>query len=125
MNVMEFDRDRNLEFSRPEEIRKVQEGLLHKHVLYLASHSPYYQALFTVQGIDVAKITVDTLHTIPLTDKTALSLANDDFLAVPLSQIVDIVLSSGTTGKPTKMLYTETDLKRLASTRNFPSRAAD
>jgi phenylacetate-CoA ligase len=114
MNVMEFDRDRNPEFSRPEEIRKVQEGLLHKHVRYLASHSPYYRALFTAQGIDAAKITVDTLHTVPLTDKTALSLANDDFLAVPLSQIVDIVLSSGTTGKPTKVMYTENDLKRLA-----------
>ena len=114
MNVMEFDRDRKLEFSRPEEIRKVQEGLLHKHVRSLASHSPYYRALFTAQGIDAAKITVDTLHTLPLTDKTALSLANDDFLAVPLSQIVDIVLSSGTTGKPTKMMYTENDLRRLA-----------
>jgi len=114
MNVMEFDRDRKLEFSRPEEIRKVQEGLLHKHVRSLASHSPYYRALFTEQGIDAARITVDTLHTLPLTDKTALNLANDDFLAVPLSQIVDIVLSSGTTGKPTKMMYTENDLKRLA-----------
>ncbi len=114
MNVMEFDRDRKLEFSRPEEIRKVQEGLLHKHVRSLASHSPYYRALFTAQGIDAAKITVDTLHTFPLTDKNAISLANDDFLAVPLSQIVDIVLSSGTTGKPTKMMYTENDLRRLA-----------
>ena len=83
---MEFDRDRKLEFSRPEEIRKVQEGLLHKHLRYLASHSPYYRALFTAQRIDAANITVDTLHTLPLTDKTALSLANDDFLAVPLSR---------------------------------------
>lgn len=114
MNVMEFDRDRKLEFSRPEEIRKVQDGLLHKHVRYLDANSPYYRALFKAQGIDAARITLDTLHTLPLTDKTALSLANDDFLAVPLSQIVDIVLSSGTTGKPTKMMYTENDLRRLA-----------
>ena len=114
MNVIEFDRDRKLEFSRSEEIRKVQEGLLHKHVCSLALHSPYYRALFTAQGIDAANITVDTLHTLPFTDKTAINLANDDFLAVPLSQIVDIVLSSGTTGKPTKMMYTENDLKRLA-----------
>jgi len=111
---MEFDRDRKLEFSRPEEIGRVQEGLLHKHVRYLAAHSPYYRALFTAQGIDAAQITLDTLHTLPLTDKTALSLANDDFLAVPLFQIVDIVLSSGTTGRPTKMMYTENDLRRLA-----------
>jgi phenylacetate-CoA ligase len=114
MNSMEFDRDRKLEFSRPEEIREVQEGLLRKHVRRLASHSPYYRALFTARGIDAAGTTLDTLHTLPLTDKTALSHANDDFLAVPLSRIVDIVLSSGTTGKPTKMMYTENDLRRLA-----------
>lgn len=114
MNVMGFDRDGKLEFSQPEELRKVQEGLLRKHVLYLASHSPYYRALFTAQGIDESGITIDTLHTLPFTDKTALSQSNDDFLAVPLSQIVDIVLSSGTTGKPTKMMYTENDLRRLA-----------
>jgi phenylacetate-CoA ligase len=114
MNVMEFDRDRKLEFSGPEAIRKVQEGLLHKHVLFLASQSPYYRALFKAQGIDANKTTLDTLHSLPLTDKTALSLACDDFLAVPLTQIVDIVLSSGTTGKPTKMMYTENDLRRLA-----------
>jgi phenylacetate-CoA ligase len=114
MNVMEFDRDRKLEFSKPTEIRKEQEGLLHRHVRYLASHSPYYRALFKAQGIDAAGITLDTLHTLPLTDKAALSLSNDDFLAVPMSRIVDIVLSSGTTGRPTKMMYTENDLRRLA-----------
>jgi phenylacetate-CoA ligase len=111
---MEFDRDRKLEFSRQEEISRVQDGLLRKHVRYLAAHSPYYRALFTAQGIDAARITINTLHTLPLTDKTALSLANDDFLAVPLSQIVDIVLSSGTTGRPTTVMYTENDLQRLA-----------
>ena len=53
-------------------------------------------------------------HTLPLTDKTALGQHNDEFLAVPRSAIVDIVLSSGTTGKPTTMMYTENDLRRLA-----------
>ena len=114
MNVMEFDRDRKLEFSNPEEIRRVQEGLLIKHIQYCAVHSPFYRKLFREQGIDGGAVNLDSLRDLPLTDKTALSLANDDFLAVPLSQIVDIVLSSGTTGKPTKMMYTESDLRRLA-----------
>ncbi len=71
-------------------------------------------AVHSEQGIDAGAITLDTLRDLPLTDKSALSLSNEDFLAAPLSKIVDIVLSSGTTGKPTKMMYTENDLRRLA-----------
>jgi len=111
---MELDRHGKLEFSKPAEIRKVQEALLRTHVQYLAGRSPYYRRIFTEQGIDPASVSLGELHRFPLTDKTALGLYNDDFLAVPRSEIVDIVLSSGTTGKPTTMMYTEHDLARLA-----------
>jgi len=114
MNVMGFDQNRNLEFFKPEEIRKVQEALFQKHVRYLASQSPYYRVLFKAQGIDAAQITMNTLHHLPFTDKTALGQHDDQFLAAPRSAIVDMVLSSGTTGKPTTMMYTENDLQRLA-----------
>ncbi len=114
MKAMEFDRKGSLEFSHPDEIRTVQDELLHAHVQYLASHSPYYRTLFKERGIDAARVTLDTLHQLPITDKTALGTWNDDFLAVPRSRIVDIVLSSGTTGTPTTMMYTEHDLRRLA-----------
>ncbi len=114
MNEMKFERNKKLEFSRPKEIKKAQEGLLHKHVQHLATHSPYYRALFKAQGIHAAKLTLDTLHSVPFTDKTALGQHNEEFLAVPVSRIVDMVLSSGTTGKPTTMMYTESDLQRLA-----------
>lgn len=109
-----FYTNMNIEFSRPEEIRKMQETLLGRHLRYCASHSPYYQRLFQEQGLDAAGITLDTLHRVPFTDKTALGEHNGDFLAAPMSEIVDIVLSSGTTGRPTTMMYTEDDLRRLA-----------
>src|SRR5574337_1222127 len=102
-----FDQKRNTEFSRPEEIRRVQEDLLGRHLRYCASNSPYYRRLFHEQGLDAAGITLDMLHRVPFTDKTALSEHNDDFLAVPMLEIVDIVLSSGTTGRPTTMMYNE------------------
>jgi len=109
-----FGGDRKIEFSSPDAIRKTQNGLLQKHVRYCADHSPFYRELFRAHGIDAGAVTLDNLHALPLTDKTALGLANEDFLAVPRERIVDIVLSSGTTGKPTAMMYTETDLQRLA-----------
>jgi phenylacetate-CoA ligase len=112
--MIAFERNKKLEFSKPQKIKKAQEELLQRHVQHLASHSPYYRALFKAEGIRAAKLTLDLLPSVPFTDKTALGQQNDDFLAVPLSRIVDIVLSSGTTGKPTTMMYTENDLKRLA-----------
>jgi phenylacetate-CoA ligase len=112
--MMKFDEHRKLEFSATGDIRTVQEGLLHRHLRYVSEHSPYYRSLFKAKKIDPAAITLDTLQSLPLTDKTALGQHNEEFLAVPRSAIVDMVLSSGTTGRPTTMMYTENDLRRLA-----------
>jgi len=112
--MMKFDEHRKLEFSATGEIRTVQEGLLRRHLQYVSDQSPYYRSLFKTRNIDPAAITLDTLQGLPLTDKTALGQHNDEFLAVPRSAIVDMVLSSGTTGRPTTMMYTENDLRRLA-----------
>ncbi len=112
--MMKFDRNRKLEFSSPAEIRNVQEGLLREHLHHLATASPFYRAQFLATDVDSGSVSLDTLQNLPLTDKTMLSERNDDFLAVPMSRVVDIVLSSGTTGRPTAMMYTESDLRRLA-----------
>jgi phenylacetate-CoA ligase len=108
-----FTEQSGLEFSAPDEIRRVQEELLRRHVTYAAGASPYYRELFRNRGIDPSGITLDTLDTVPLTDKSVFSDRNDQFLAVNREAIVDIVLSSGTTGHPTTVMYTESDLCRL------------
>ncbi len=102
-----------LEFLSPDEIRSVQEELLRRHVTYAATASPYYRELFAHQGIDPATVTLESLKSLPLTDKSVFSSRNSEFLAVPREAIVDIVLSSGTTGQPTTVMYTESDLHRL------------
>ncbi|NVN91083.1 MAG: AMP-binding protein [Desulfuromonadales bacterium] len=103
-----------LEFSPLDQIRRAQEELLRTHLAYAASCSPYYRALFQKQRIDVRDITLASLSQLPLTTKNSLGERNDEFLAVPLSRIVDIVLSSGTTGRSTTVMYTDADLQRLA-----------
>jgi phenylacetate-CoA ligase len=103
----------SLEFSNPAEIRRVQEELLRRHVTYAATASPYYRELFISGGFDPAAVTLDTLRDIPLTAKADFASRNGEFLAVPRVAIVDIVLSSGTTGVPTTVMYTESDLRRL------------
>lgn len=114
MTQSAFQRRGGIEFQTPDEIRRVQEESLGAHLAYAASRSPYYRALFRDNGIDVSRITLDSLSRLPLTSKKALGDRNDEFLAAPMSRIVDIVLSSGTTGRSTTVMYTEADLQRLA-----------
>lgn len=103
---------RGIEFSGPDKIRQAQETLLRSHLDYIVNNSPYYRR--TLSGFDMDNASLDNLADFPLTDKTAFEKHNDELLAVPASEIVDIVLSSGTTGKPTRIMYTENDLVRLA-----------
>lgn len=109
-----FRQHRGIEFADAAAQRALQEQRLKDHLALCARRSPYYRKLFKASGIDPAAITLDTLGTIPATDKNTFAGHNDEFLAAPLSEIVDIVLSSGTTGRPTRVMYTERDLQRLA-----------
>lgn len=110
--MMDFDKYKGLEFSSPGEIRNVQELLFKKHINYIVENSPYYRR--TLSGLDTENITLDELSALPLTDKSAFEKFNEELLSVPMTEIRDIVLSSGTTGKPTRIMYTENDLNRLA-----------
>jgi len=96
------------------ECRAVQADLLGAHVAHCLDHSPFYRDKLAGLDLDPEQVDLDSLSGLPLTTKADLEARNDDFLAVPASRIVDIVLSSGTTGLPTRVMYTEHDLQRLA-----------
>ena len=110
--MTDFYKYRGIEFSGPDKIRQAQERLFKNHLDYIAKNSPYYRR--TLSGLDPDNVSLDNLSDFPFTDKSSFEEYNDELLAVPMSGITDIVLSSGTTGKPTKIMYTENDLKRLA-----------
>lgn len=105
---------RETAFMPEAERRAVQTELLRAHVAHCLEHSPFYRDRLAGLGRDPGQIDLEDLSAFPLTTKADLEARNDDFLAVPPSQIVDIVLSSGTTGLPTRVMYTEHDLQRLA-----------
>jgi len=112
MNI--FKGSPEIEFKSQKSALARQSALLKEHLAYCAGNSPYYRRLFRKNGIRHQAIRLDNLANIPLTDKSDFSRHNDEFLAVPQPEIVDIVLSSGTTGKPSRIMYTERDLQRLA-----------
>lgn len=105
----------DIEYKSPEEIKAFQEGLLKKHLEYLAEHSVYYRRMFASYGIDIASIrTLEDLVKLPFTEKKDLQIFNDDFLCCPKADIVDYVTTSGTLGDPVTFGCTEKDLQRLA-----------
>ncbi len=103
-----------LAFAEPEEIRSVQLALLAEHLRYAAERSPFYRELWRAAGLSASDLAPDRLALLPTTCKRDLERQNDDFLAVPPRDVADIVMSSGTTGLPTRVAYTEGDLDRLS-----------
>ena len=85
------------------EQRAIQTARLGEHIRYCRERSPYYRTL-----------AMGDFAAIPMTGKREFAERNAEFLAVPRSEIVDIVFSSGTTGLPTPVMYTASDLARLA-----------
>ena len=75
---------------------------------YAAERSPFYREQFKNQH------SVPPLEKVPTVDKTTLSERNLDFLCVPRDEIVEVVTTSGTTGKPLLWMLTEADVERLA-----------
>ena len=72
------------------------------------AHSPFYRELF--RGVSG----VPRLESLPTVDKQILSERNLDFLCVPRERIIEIVTTSGTTGKPLLWMLTKSDVQRLA-----------
>lgn len=104
-----------IEFKSHSEIEKYQVAKLKNALAYLEENSPFYQKLFSLKKIDVAKINaLAYLKQIPTTSKDDLQQHNMDFLCVAKEKIVDYVTTSGTMGSPVTFALTETDLERLA-----------
>ena len=106
---------RELESCSPEEIAATQNRLLAAHLAYAASSSPFYREWFTRHCIDLSAVRgVQDLPLIPCTEKVHLTEANEAFLAAPAAEIVDVCLTSATTGpQGTQLLQTAEDLSRL------------
>src|SRR5262245_6009898 len=75
---------------------------------YVSRHSPYYRELFG------GAAGIPRLEDVPPVDKAVLSARNLDFLCVPRARVLEIVTTSGTTGRPLLWMLTEADVQRLA-----------
>lgn len=108
-----------------DEIAARQEELLRRHIGFCATHSPFYRSMFQRLGLapqDLQRL--GDLSLLPCTEKRDLENSHAEFLAVPKTEIVDLCLTSGTTGSPVAMLQSAADLDRLAYNEEISFRGA-
>ena len=96
-----------------DDLRKLQSERLQVMLNRQYRHVPFYKKVFDESGIDINAISrIEDIHRLPFTYKTDLR-ANYPYelSAVPESQFARIHASSGTTGRPTVVTYTNHDLE--------------
>jgi phenylacetate-CoA ligase len=101
-------------FLSKEAILAAQTARLREHLTYCKKHSPAYRTKLEKFPLDLSTVELSQLQQLPFTEKIDIEKDPDSFCAVSSAAIADIVLSSGTTGEPLKIIYTEKDLSRLA-----------
>ncbi|MDH6341684.1 phenylacetate-CoA ligase [Parabacteroides sp. PFB2-12] len=105
----------DIQFKSPEEIKRYQEMRLAEELIYLNAHSSFYRQMFREEKIDLARIrTIEDLQHLPVTTKTDLQLRNQDFICVDKREVIDYVTTSGTLGDPVTFVLTSGDLDRLS-----------
>ena len=106
----------NLQYKTKSVIARVNCKNFLSHIKYTAENSPFYRKLFNRNDINIKDIkTVQDISRLPFTTKHDLNNYNEDFLAVNEKKIIDICLTSATSGKkPTILKQTASDLSRLA-----------
>ena len=99
-----------------DEVRRIQEERLRAQMAYLKKNSTFHQEKFAEAGVDFDDIrTIEDLQKLPYTYKTEIreSLAAErpfgKHRAAPMSEIIQMQASSGTTGSPSYVALTESD----------------
>src|SRR5215475_14317891 len=115
-----------IETASTDELRALQEARLRDTIRRAYDHSPHYRAAFEGTGLEPGDITgLDQLTNAPFTTKDDLRRRYPfGMFTVPRERIARIHASSGTTGQPTVVGYTDEDLRTWAQLMARSLRAA-
>ncbi len=102
----------DIECATREQIEDIQLEKLIKQVDWTYENSSYYQRRMDDFGIKPKDIkTLDDVHKLPFTDKSALRETYPfGMFATPLDEVIELHASSGTTGTPIVVGYTRDDM---------------
>ncbi len=100
----------SLETLNPTQLQELQLARLRETLGY-AAHSPFYQPRLKQAGLSgVTLRSLDDIRRLPFTTKDELRAHGLEMLALPLTEMVRLHASSGTTGQATVIYYTRQDI---------------
>ena len=106
--------DANLETLNPAAVQELQLSRL-RQTVECAAHSPFYGRRFKEAGVAAANLrSLEDIRRIPLTTKDDLRARGQEMLTRPLTDMVRLHASSGTTGQATVIYYTRADIEAWA-----------
>ena len=106
--------DASIETIKPADLQELQLRRL-KETISRAALSPFYGQRLAQAGVSAAQINrLDDIRRIPFTTKDDLRARGREMLTVPLTEIVRLHASSGTTGQATVIYYTRGDIEAWA-----------
>jgi len=97
-------------FSDPVARRDFQNRALRRTARRLVRVSPYYQKVFLTEQIDLATLTVETLHRVPVTQKRMLQEHQQDFIASDVHPSLT-TRTTGTTGRPAEVWLSQYEIE--------------
>lgn len=110
---MAFRHEFSWELKSKDEIAARSIRAIRNHINFLKSDSSFYKQ--HLADIDSESITsTEDIALLPLTDRTMISEQIEKFYASKPEQIVETILTSGSTGRQLAIAFTEVDLDRLA-----------
>src|SRR5215510_14819839 len=109
--VKSYIRD-EVETVTPQEMERLQVERLRAGIERMSKAVPFYRAKLSESGVTADSIrSLEDLARLPFTTKHDLREHYPfGLLAVPMTEVVRVHASSGTTGKPTVVAYTSADL---------------
>jgi phenylacetate-CoA ligase len=112
INDLKYNEYIDLQFSDENSIQEIQNRLFLEHFIYVIDNSPFYRNLYDKKEININEIkSIDDITKLPFTKKNDI---NEKFICVDQKEIIDLCLTSGTSGVPTIIPLTSNDLARLA-----------
>ncbi len=106
---------KKLEFKSRAHIEKAQVEYLKETIKYVTKHSPFYKKRLSKMTSLVKSIkNLNDIQKLPITTKNQIQKNNRKFFCDGVDDIVEIVSTTGTTGKAVFIALTASDLNRLA-----------
>jgi phenylacetate-CoA ligase len=107
--------NKKIQGASAEELKRLQLKLLRRQVKRVYGNSAFYRKKFKEAGVKPEQIrSLDDVARLPLTSREELEGGFFDVLAVPMSKVATIRMTSGTTGRPLRIAHTKNDVEMVA-----------